>query len=277
MNPVARQQAAGMKAASASRETTRQAVAKLLRQPAASTINVRLAIFTALMFVVWPVAWVIVAPHVIGNGFDEFDIPMLLLPVAGVLAWSFLMRAQLADRGALQLLTLGFGALAPTKEGDPARCRRCQGPLPDSTVGGVVECRYCGADNVVGLDLRPLVGPARAEQATLEASLQQRSSEKTKWTVLSVLAVGGLLLWMAGTTIYLVMAVSQAYSNYSTPTAVAPTTTVRPTATPTQTPTAPPAATTPSPTVKSTPPAKTTPPPSKTVPPKGTTPPPIRK
>lgn len=203
MLPYARQQAAATRAMSESRGTGKRIVQKLLQQPPASRINVRLTVFAVMMFLVWPVAWAVIAPHVIADGWDMFDIPVLLLPFVAVLGWSFLARAQLADRGALQLLTLGFGALAPRRQGEPPRCRRCQGPLPPTEVGGVVACRYCGADNVVGLDLRPVVGPARAEQATLEHALAKRASEKTKWGLLSGVAVAALLVWIGATTIYL--------------------------------------------------------------------------
>jgi hypothetical protein len=265
MTPYARQQAAATRAASSSRDTTRKAVAKLLHQPQASNINVRLAIVTALMFAVWPLSWMIVAPHVIGNGWDVFDVPVLLLPFAGVLAWSFVARAQLADRGALQLLTLGFGALAPRRQGEPPRCRRCQGPLESSEVGGVVACRYCGSDNVVGLDMRPLVGPARAQQATLEAALSQRSSEKTKWAILSGLAILALLVGTAITAIYVGHAVIEAVAPPSD--AVPP----RPVATQTQAPVQTTATPPPIATPKATTPPKSTAPPKSTTPPKATT------
>jgi hypothetical protein len=135
-------------------------------------------------------------------------------------------------------------------------------------MGGVTECRYCGADNVVGLDLRPMVGPARAEQATLEAALQKRSSEKTKWAILSGVAVIALLVWGAATAAYLVHVVIEAVAEPPKPTVTAP---VAPTRAPPAAST-PPAATATAPASKSAAPVKTSPTPSKTAtPPKGTT------
>jgi hypothetical protein len=204
MPPQARQQAAAVRAMEQSRATQQKIVAKLIDQPRAARVNVRLMLFTIFMFVAWPIAWGLVVPEVVGDGFQPLDAILLAMPFAAVLAGAFLARAPLADRGALQLLTLGFGALAPSRPGEPSRCRRCHGPLPQSQLGGVVGCRYCGADNIVGLDLRPTVGPARAEQATFDAALAKRKSEKTTWGLLSAFAIILLVGWLGGTVAFLV-------------------------------------------------------------------------
>lgn len=205
MPPHVRQQAAATRAMSASRVTSQKIVAKLLDQPRAASVNVRLLLLVLLMFFAWPIGWGVVAPQLIADGWSPMDAAFLALPFAAVLAAAFLARAPLADRGALQLLTLGFGALAPRTAGEPSRCRRCQGPLASAELGGVSPCRYCGADNIVGLDLRPTVGPARAEQATFDKALERRASEKTKWGILSVVAILALLGWIGGTAAVLAM------------------------------------------------------------------------
>ena len=204
MPPEVRQQAAAVQAMKASRATSEKIVAKLVKQPRAGRVNVRLLLLVAFMFLAWPIGWGIVAPSIIGDGWEPLDLVFLLMPFAAVLSGCFLARAGLADRGALQLLTLGFGALAPRRDGEPARCRRCQGPLQTATMGGVVQCVYCAADNIVGLDLRPTVGPARAEQATFDAALATRNSDKTTWAVLSVVAVFVLVAWLGGSIAYVV-------------------------------------------------------------------------
>lgn len=208
MPPQARQQAAATRAMSASRATSQKIVAKLLDQPRAASVNVRLLLLVIFMFVAWPIGWGVVAPRVVADGWDGLDAVFLALPFAAVLAAAFLARAPLADRGALQLLTLGFGALAPRTPGEPSRCRRCQGPLAQAELGGVSQCRYCGADNIVGLDLRPTVGPARAEQATFDKALEDRRSEKTKWAIMTVIAVLALLAWAGGTAAVIAMDVA---------------------------------------------------------------------
>ena len=199
-----RGQAAATKAASATRGTTDAIIAKLRDQPRAAHANVWLLVLGLLMFGAWPLGWGLVGVRALADGFQASDLAVLLLPFAAVLAGFFLSRARLADRGALQLLTLGFGALAPARPGEPSRCRRCQGPLPGAGLGGVAHCRYCAAENIVGLDLRPTVDPARTERATFDVALAQRASEKRMWAALSVAAGVALTGWAIATVAYVV-------------------------------------------------------------------------
>jgi hypothetical protein len=198
-----RGQAAAVKNASQNRAATAGIIAKLREQPRAAHANQWLTVIAVLMFGAWPIGWGLVAFRVLADGFQATDLFCLLLPFAAVVAGFFLARARLADRGALQLLTLGFGALSPRKEGEPSRCRRCQGPLPVAGLGGVTQCRYCSAENIVGLDLRPSVDQARTEQATFDVALAQRAAEKRLWTTLTIVAGFALLAWMAGTVAYI--------------------------------------------------------------------------
>jgi hypothetical protein len=204
VTPEARGQAAGAKATSQGRETTSGIIAKLRDQPRAEHANKGLVLLAALMFGAWPVGWGLIAFRVLADGLQPADVLCLLLPFAAVVAGFFLARARLADRGALQLLTLGFGALSPRKEGEPSRCRRCQGPLPSAGLGGVAHCRYCATENIVGLDLRPTVDATRTEQVNFDDALQKRASEKRLWTTLSVVAAFTLAGWVAGTVAYIV-------------------------------------------------------------------------
>jgi hypothetical protein len=197
-----RQQAAGSKAMAQSRTTTTQMIAKLRDQPRAAHTNFWLLIFSAFMFGAWPIGWGVIAVRVLGDGFQPQDAFFLLLPLAAVLGGFFMARGRLADRGALQLLTLGFGALAPRKDGEPSRCRRCQGPLPTAGIGGVTHCAYCSAENIVGMDLRPSLDPARTEQHNFDDALKKRAKEKLLWTVLSVVAAVTLAGWIGGTIFY---------------------------------------------------------------------------
>jgi hypothetical protein len=110
-----------------------------------------------------------------------------------------------------------------------------------------------------------MVGPARDQQATLEAALSQRTSEKTRWAVLSGLAVFGLVLGTALSAIYVAHAVVEAVAPPSDAVPPRPVQT-QPQVPPVQTTAAPPPVATP----KATPP-KTTAPPKSTLPPKATT------
>ncbi|HEX7667275.1 MAG TPA: hypothetical protein VF407_22240 [Polyangiaceae bacterium] len=237
--PPLRHQAAGAKAMAQSRTTTTNMIAKLRAQPRAAHSNVWLLVISLFMFGAWPIGWGVIAYRVLDDGFQGQDALFLLLPLAAVLGGFFIARGRLADRGALQLLTLGFGALAPRREGEPSRCRRCQGPLPDAGIGGVSHCAYCGAENVVGLDLRPSLDPARTEQHTFDDALKKRQKEKTLWTVLTVVAVIALIGWIVGTVFYLIGqdddAPAPTKAHVSASTAATPTSTPTTTATSTTT------------------------------------------
>lgn len=202
--PQVRGQAAAAKAMAHTRTRSAQMIAKLLDQPRAASSNVWLLTFTLFMFGAWPLSWTLTAVRVLEAGYEGKDIAFLMFPLAAVLAGFFLARGRLADRGALQMLTLGFGALAPRREGEPSRCRRCQGPLPEVGLGGVAQCRYCTAENIVGLDLRPTVDQARTEQLTFDDALSTRSRERVLWGVLSALALVALVGWIAGTVAYVI-------------------------------------------------------------------------
>jgi hypothetical protein len=157
-----------------------------------------------------------------------------------VLGGFFMARGRLADRGALQLLTLGFGALAPRKDGEPSRCRRCQGPLPTAGIGGVTHCAYCSAENIVGMDLRPSLDPARTEQHNFDDALKKRAKEKLLWTILTVVAAVTLIGWIGGTIFYVASIVEDAtpVEGHAPTAKVAEPTTGDPTATATATATA---------------------------------------
>lgn len=65
------------------------------------------------------------------------------------------VRFILANRRALRLLSVGFSAREPEREGDPPACRTCAGPLPEPDRGSAIShCVYCGATNVRAADLR---------------------------------------------------------------------------------------------------------------------------
>jgi hypothetical protein len=143
-----------------------------------------LLLLTIVMFGAWPIGWGLIAPR--------------------VLAGFFFARGRVADRGALRLLTLGFGALAPAREGDPAQCRLCLAPLPIEGMGGVVLCRYCRAENIAGLDLRPVIDSERGEQKPLIEALRRYRREKRLWLALSLVAVVLLGGWAWATKEYAV-------------------------------------------------------------------------
>ncbi len=194
--------AAASRLASQSKDRSKL-VRRLLRQPAAPRTNIRLLGYWMCMVASIPAAVVLYVLY------EHFYLPEIafglrpwwlwLVPPVVMISAAVLGRATLVNRRAMQMLTLGFGALAPERDGEPPRCRRCHGPLPDAGPGGLVSCGYCQTENVTGIDLRPMVGSARAEEASLERTLRQRTRARLIWGSGAILAGAALassaLVW----------------------------------------------------------------------------------
>lgn len=209
LGPEVRGQAAAAKAMAKGRERSRAMVAKLVEQPSAGRSNGWLLVVTMFMLGAWPLGWALVGARLLLQGaafdassIDTLDAVFFALPFAAVFSGFFFARGRLADRGALQMLTLGFGALAPVRAGEPSRCRRCQAPLPDEGAGGVAQCLYCHADNVVGLDMRPTVDQHRAEEVTFDVALKNRARERALWATLTIVSGVTLLGWLVASAAY---------------------------------------------------------------------------
>lgn len=198
LDPHTRSQAAATTELGRSRARVSKIIKRLLVQPRAGRTNASLAPLWVLMIAPWPAAiglyYVYRDQSLSSMALGLPPLLLLLVPPAAMLAAWALGRAKLVNRSAMQILTLGFGALAPAREGEPPRCRRCHGPLEDAGVGGVATCGYCSSDNVTGIDLRPFVDRARAEEQTLDAVLAERRSEKIKWAAAGAGAAALLLL-----------------------------------------------------------------------------------
>jgi hypothetical protein len=202
LEPRYRERAAGALALEKSHVRTRRIIERLIRQPGATRTNAWLAALGLVMFAAWPLGWWAFARHVLHAGVATRDLAYFFLPIAGVLGGFLFARGRLADRRAMQLLTISYGALAPEQEGAPARCRRCIAPLPAVGIGGVATCRYCEAESIVGIDLRPVVDRGRAEDDHFEKALATRGRERLKWGVLSLLSLGMLVAWILATARY---------------------------------------------------------------------------
>ena len=186
-----RAQARSVSALGESFERTRSTVARLRAQPLGHQVALvtnTLALVMLLSFVgCWLAAWQMKG---------QLAVVLFPLPVAVVGLSYSLTRAWLAGRAALRMLSLGYGALAPEQTGKPARCRRCLGPLPASPAGAVVRCGYCSTDNVMGIDLRPVVHATRSAEETLEPMLQHLARERRTAFVLAGVTLALTAGWL---------------------------------------------------------------------------------
>lgn len=175
----------------------RGSVAALLEQPGATRANVVLGVLAGVASAVW----VTLSLTLLRTGLAEagaFEVGWALF--AGALAVVSLFvfaRAALVRRRALRLLATTFGARPPSRQGAAPGCRRCAAPLPEVS-GVLARCVFCRADNVLGLDLRQAVAPARKHAKSLAEVIRERSGEKRRWLGLAgvVLPVAGLGLLM---------------------------------------------------------------------------------
>jgi Tol biopolymer transport system component len=129
---------------------------------------------------------------------------LILVPPSLVAGPYLLLRWLIAGRFALRLITVGFGARAPEREGEPHTCRECGAPLvgaPERSDRMLVTCAYCRAENILGIDLRGMAGRYRREAGSLDAALAQRASEVQRWRgrapwSFPLVAVAALGLWL---------------------------------------------------------------------------------
>ncbi len=159
-----------------SREVIERKVQALLQQPGARFASFSLLLASAFC----ALGWLLVLGGLLLTGITDLGIFEAGWALFAGAAWSLfaliLARGALARRRALSLLATAFGARAPSAPGEAPGCRRCGASLSD-TRGLISVCRYCSADNVLGIDLRPAVQPLREHALGLEALMSQRRRE----------------------------------------------------------------------------------------------------
>ena len=188
--PATRERVGAGQRVRAGRSTSDRLVGKLLQQPGAGPTGNKLLAAAIVMMLAWPVSFVLGGLEIATDLHDTVSLlSLLVFPISMIVGLFFLLRASLADRFALRLLTLDFGAQHPQREGEPYTCRRCDAPLPDEPGSVVVGCRYCGAENILGLDLRRDAVKATREATSLEDALARRAQERRLWGALTVAAV----------------------------------------------------------------------------------------
>jgi TPR repeat protein len=161
----------------------------LLRQPSARAANATMGILGIPMMLVWPligfVAYVL---------FDEDKLTfggfgtLVVGALAMVTALYFLARVWLVNRQGLAIVTTHFGAAPPAAPGQPSTCRVCNAVLPSAAGSLFAQCAYCGADNVLGLDVRGDAKLERAQSASLTTALARRTADRVTFGVLAIAA-----------------------------------------------------------------------------------------
>jgi uncharacterized Zn finger protein (UPF0148 family) len=191
-----RDQAAAAKEMAEGR-SLKELLQRLFEQPSAAMTNVWLHLLAGTLFLTatWSLVlfllmqrWNVSASSWLEASWTILGVPFLVCASLHVIG----MR-MLARRSALQVLSLGYGALAPEKSGQPSSCRRCAAPLLESRARGVMRCVYCGADNILGIDLRPFVDATRRERASLDEFVTQQQNRRRRWAWASALAVIALV------------------------------------------------------------------------------------
>ena len=82
----------------------------------------------------------------------EHKLPLACVPLAVPVILAAMARAAISKRVAVRALAFGCAAIVSADPSHPALCHRCRGPLPP-TDGALAVCAYCGATNVIGIDL----------------------------------------------------------------------------------------------------------------------------
>ena len=195
-------------------------IRRLLDQPGAAWAGRWLRLGATIMRFAWPLALVVLLTLVIMNGQEEDELPRIvlresqpypfgrdLLLSAGLAFACFAgvtvaLDAYFANRRALRLVTLDFGATPPSRAGASWSCRVCAAPLPDSE-RMLARCVYCDAENVLGIDLRRQGARSEAQSRGIAPALRHRRRARIRLAVVLVLLLGATawlgreLVWTA--------------------------------------------------------------------------------
>lgn len=178
------------------------AVKAVLDQPSAPSLDRTFKNVTRALMAAWVVGGAgILAAELNGRSLGEalsFSSVFVFGAVTGGFA---LFRYLLVDRQALRVLTMHFAALGSEKEGTPRTCRQCRGPLSATTDQLVVNCVFCEAPNLLGVDLRTRASAIVEESRSLSQVLEQRAARRRSWRAVAMLGVAlvvsgvGTLVW----------------------------------------------------------------------------------
>lgn len=178
------------------------AVKAVLDQPSALRLDRTFKNVTRALMAAWVVGGAgILAAELNGRSLGQalsFSSVFVFGAVTGGFA---LFRYVLVDRQALRVLTMHFAALGSEKQGTPRICRQCRGPLSATDDQLVVNCVFCDAPNLMGVDLRTRASVVVEESRSLNQVLEQRAARRRSWRAVAMLGVAlvvsgvGTLVW----------------------------------------------------------------------------------
>lgn len=168
-------------------------IRKLTSQPGAGTVNRITLAVVVVAVLAWP-AVLLAAFYLHHHGTATADRLALLAAaeLLAVLSLAGLVRRLLAERAALRLFALAYGAAPPPAPDSPPGCRHCAAPLAAGAGTSIARCGYCGTDNILGIDLRPIADPLRAQRTTLEEAAATRRRERARWTAVALASAAGV-------------------------------------------------------------------------------------
>lgn len=187
-----RERLRALRQAAASHRAADRAVERLLQQPGAGGANLVILVGALALLVLWPVSTLLPLVSFAEAASASFLWLSSLLLGATLLILA-VERVVIADRQALRAVVTGFAACAPERGAErattPSRCRRCAAPLPLGP-GVVVRCLFCGAANVLGVDVHAGAAAARSQVAELESVLSARRAARLRRGLALLAALG---------------------------------------------------------------------------------------
>lgn len=166
---------------SSARARVERSVETLLDQPGAASTTALLVVSFLFMAIAWPFTfWGYVHLWRLHRLTPLLGAALAALPFLLIGDGFFLSRLRMVDRRALGSLTTTFGARPPQRSGGPLTCRACNAPLPARETT-VVQCVFCGASNVTGVDLRANTRRADSSAQSLDVALAEREVERARW------------------------------------------------------------------------------------------------
>lgn len=184
----------------ASARVTPELVGRILDQPSARTVNAVGLVATLVGFAAWPGAigfggWL----YANGRLGTASVLGLLVLAPTSIWLTYAVASAIIVNRRALQLV--GLRLSSTTDAAGRVQCRLCGGAL-DPRGALVVACGFCGAPNMLGLDLRSEARDAIAEEEELRELIgfnaDRRASARTHVAITVACAGLAVLLLLVG-------------------------------------------------------------------------------